>query len=150
MRIAEDSQDDRQPGGRGDEPPEMVYVWTLSAIVAAGRTLLTSNRSGPFAGFEVAQDVARDFAAKPAVLAVSIEPEEQEDFTRSRGRAEQPARAADGWPVLSEEQEAGIEALFLLLAGDRSLATYVKNYLDRLGVWKRYEDRFLDLFSKKY
>jgi proteasome assembly chaperone (PAC2) family protein len=41
-----------------------------------------------------------------------------------------------------------IEALFAQTAKDRSKAFELKQELDRLGLFKEYEDRFLDLFKK--
>jgi hypothetical protein len=40
-----------------------------------------------------------------------------------------------------------IEELFTRAAGDRSKAFELKGELDRLGLFKQYEDRFLDLFK---
>ncbi len=41
-----------------------------------------------------------------------------------------------------------IEALFQQAAKDRSKAFELKQELDRLGLFKEYEDRFLDLFKQ--
>jgi proteasome assembly chaperone (PAC2) family protein len=49
---------------------------------------------------------------------------------------------------LSSEDEARIERLFAQAAKDRSSAYELKRELDRLKVFPRYEDRFLDLFKK--
>ena len=48
----------------------------------------------------------------------------------------------------SEEDRSRIEALFESAAADRSRAYELKNELDRLGLFKDYEDRFLDLFRE--
>ena len=50
---------------------------------------------------------------------------------------------------LSEENEQHIENLFREASEDRSKAYELKNELDRLDVFKDYEDRFLDLFKKE-
>ncbi len=50
-------------------------------------------------------------------------------------------------PRLSAEDEQHIEELFRQAAQDRSKAYELKQELDRLGVFKDYEDRFLDLFK---
>ncbi|MCI0703371.1 MAG: PAC2 family protein [Planctomycetia bacterium] len=50
-------------------------------------------------------------------------------------------------PVASPDL-ARIEELFARAAEDRSKAFELKRELDRLGVFKKYEDRFLDLFKK--
>lgn len=49
---------------------------------------------------------------------------------------------------LSSADQKRIEGLFELAATDRSKAFELKQELDRLGVFKEYEDRFLDLFKK--
>ncbi|GIW82251.1 MAG: hypothetical protein KatS3mg105_4058 [Gemmatales bacterium] len=49
---------------------------------------------------------------------------------------------------LSSEDEAEIERLFKEAEKDRSKAYELKNVLDRLKVFREYEDRFLDLFKK--
>jgi hypothetical protein len=49
---------------------------------------------------------------------------------------------------LSAAGERRIEELFAQTAKDRSKAFELKQELDRLGVFKEYEDRFLDLFKK--
>jgi predicted ATP-grasp superfamily ATP-dependent carboligase len=48
----------------------------------------------------------------------------------------------------SEADRERIERLFDQAAKDRSKAFVLKQLLDRLGVFKDYEDRFLDLFKK--
>lgn len=57
-----------------------------------------------------------------------------------------PKRAAD---ELDETTSKRIETLFSEAVTDRSKAFDLKRELDRLGVFRRYEDRFLDLFKKK-
>ena len=49
---------------------------------------------------------------------------------------------------LSTGDEHSIENLFLQAEKDRSKAFELKKKLDRLGLFKDYEDRFLDLFKK--
>ncbi len=49
---------------------------------------------------------------------------------------------------LSASDREQIERLFREAAADRSKAFELKQVLDRLGVFKEYEDRFLDLFKK--
>lgn len=66
------------------------------------------------------------------------EPSESPDYQTSEP-PEEPANSAE------REQ---IEELFRLAATDRSKAFELKRELDRLGWFKQYEDRFLDLFKK--
>ena len=60
----------------------------------------------------------------------------------------------EDWPAPREEEEVSdedrerIETLFQAAHGDRSKAVELKALLDRLGHFKRYENRFLDLFKK--
>lgn len=49
---------------------------------------------------------------------------------------------------LNAADEKRIEGLFRQASSDRSKAFELKQELDRLGVFKEYEDRFLDLFKK--
>ncbi len=51
-------------------------------------------------------------------------------------------------PKLTLQQRQRIEDLFDQARRDRSKAFELKRELDRLGVFKQYEDRFLDLFRK--
>src|SRR6266852_411817 len=51
-------------------------------------------------------------------------------------------------PRLTSVQHERIEELFTQSEKDRSKAFELKQELDRLGVFKEYEDRFLDLFKK--
>ena len=51
-------------------------------------------------------------------------------------------------PTPEPKQERRIEKLFTAAEKDRSKAFELKQMLDRLGVFKQYEDRFLDLFKK--
>lgn len=51
-------------------------------------------------------------------------------------------------PALDEATSRHIEALFDAAGKDRTRAFRLKEELDRLGAFDRYEDRFLDLFRK--
>jgi proteasome assembly chaperone (PAC2) family protein len=63
----------------------------------------------------------------------------QEEGYSPEGEEEQRPSAA---------QREHLDELFKLAAKDRSKAFELKQELDRLGVFKEYEDRFLDLFKK--
>ena len=69
-------------------------------------------------------------------LAAPAEPEEDISFKPELPEVE----------TQNEEDLQRIEQLFEHAAQDRSRAYELKNELDRLGVFKDYEDRFLDLF----
>jgi proteasome assembly chaperone (PAC2) family protein len=68
--------------------------------------------------------------------------------------AQFPAQEEEYAPEAAEEKglasadKQRIEALFEQAAKDRSRAFDLKQELDRLGIFKEYEDRFLDLFKK--
>jgi hypothetical protein len=49
--------------------------------------------------------------------------------------------------LLSQQDAARLEALFSAARRDRSKAFELKKELDRLGRFREYEDRFLDLFE---
>lgn len=65
-----------------------------------------------------------------------------------------PAEAEEFRPEPIEEEKLGdtdkerLEDLFTQAAQDKAKAFDLKRELDRLGVFKEYEDRFLDLFKK--
>jgi proteasome assembly chaperone (PAC2) family protein len=65
--------------------------------------------------------------------------DEDEEGYHTEAVEEEPAPDAD---------RERIERLFERAAGDRSKAFELKQELDRLGLFKEYEDRFLDLFKK--
>ena len=50
--------------------------------------------------------------------------------------------------MLTPEETELLEALFDAASLDRTKAYELKRELDRLDVFKEYEDRFLDLFGK--
>lgn len=60
---------------------------------------------------------------------------------------EPPARAEEASEGLSAQDEKRLEELFRQAATDRSRAFELKTELDRLGVFRQYEDRFLALFK---
>ena len=68
------------------------------------------------------------------------------------GRSSEPEEG-EAWKTgssedLDAEAKARIEKLFEHAKRDRTAAIGLKAELDRLGVFKRYEDRFLDLFKQ--
>jgi proteasome assembly chaperone (PAC2) family protein len=61
---------------------------------------------------------------------------------------ESAAAATPPEPELSATARKKIETLFRRARADRSKAMELKQELDRLGVFRQFEDRFLDLFKK--
>jgi len=81
----------------------------------------------------------------------------EEQFRRQTGSGEEDEDEddAEGFQTEAAEEEEEtaadrerIEQLFTQTAKDRSKAFELKRELDRLGLFKDYEDRFLDLFKK--
>jgi hypothetical protein len=138
--VGNDAGDIGQSGDGGRGGGRFSLYWNvdvITAIVGQADIYVSHQLSGPFCGFDVAEDVARDFAAKPGVLMVQIKPAvPREEVNPAQSREE-------------GDKDARIEALFYAAAADRSVAPILKHYLDRLGLWKKYEDRFLDLFSRR-
>jgi len=66
----------------------------------------------------------------------------------SAGEEEAWRRGVAEEPGLDPADQQRIETLFSQAEQDRSKAFELKHELDRLGVFKDYEDRFLDLFKK--
>ena len=64
------------------------------------------------------------------------------------GEEESDEPAAEPEGKLSTGEEERIERLFDQARRDRKKAFELKHVLDRLGVFKDYEDRFLDLFRR--
>jgi len=59
-----------------------------------------------------------------------------------------PQEQMSGDEDIGPEDRDHIEQLFEQAGRDRSNAYELKRELDRLGLYKEYEDRFLDLFKK--
>lgn len=86
-------------------------------------------------------------------LTTAIEKVEEALRERSPGGLETPASLpSESWPAppgsLDEKDRKRIEDLFKEAARDRSKAFELKRELDRLGVFKEHEDRFLDIFRR--
>jgi proteasome assembly chaperone (PAC2) family protein len=78
------------------------------------------------------------------VQAAIHEEENPEDEEESYATAEEAEEEG-----LNEEDERRIDELFEQARGNRSKAYELKRELDRLDVFKEYEDRFLDLFKHR-
>lgn len=108
-----------------------------------------------------AQRIERDLVAHLEQLqrAAGAQPEREgpefpesweEEQAAGEGEAEaatEPVRAPPE-PEVPEALRERIEALFAKAREDRGQALALKAELDRLGLFKRYEDRFLDLFRQ--
>jgi hypothetical protein len=87
---------------------------------------------------EVQQKLGEMLSRFERVIQQGMPAEEEEGF--------QPEQADEG--RISAEDERHVEQLFREARQDRSKAYALKQELDRLGVFRDYEDRFLDLFKK--
>jgi uncharacterized protein len=70
------------------------------------------------------------------------------EFTGETEEEEEPATPRKSEPKLDYAARQRIEALFDAASKDTGKAFQLKQELDRLGAFKQYEDRFLDLFKK--
>ncbi len=96
---------------------------------------------------EKAERGGRDIAE-----ATEFEPEPEADLSDGApAPADSPAKVQAALPIepeLAPEARQRIEDLFDASRSDRAKAMELKAELDRHGVFRRYEDRFLDLFRK--
>jgi hypothetical protein len=67
--------------------------------------------------------------------------------TEQAEEEEDNQEAAEEEELIGTHERQRIERLFAQAARDRSKAFELKQELDRLGLFKDYEDRFLDLFK---
>lgn len=78
----------------------------------------------------------------------------EEQVRAARESQGEPEENGKDWPEpergteLAKPDAERIESLFREAAKDRTRAMLLKTELDRLGVFARYEDRFLDLFKR--
>ncbi len=78
------------------------------------------------------------------------EPDLREQRAReARGQADPDEEHAGAPAALAPDVVAHIEELFLAAAGDRAQALELKALLDEHDAFKAYEDRFLNLFSRR-
>ena len=120
----------------------------------------------PLSGVELEREIQvmekRQIAQFDKLRRASEGPEGQE-FVRGLGAFLEQAAGMDAEGASEEGEEiegvdatglgretlARIEALFEAAAADRSRATELKQVLDAHGVFRDYEDRFLDLFRTR-
>lgn len=126
---------------------EMPHVFSQLAYPKASLAILKA--------FAALADLKVDFT-ELAELSEATDKKLQEILTQIEEAYERQA-ADEGEiqsPVFKEEEQPDeqhnrrIEELFREAAVDRSKAFELKQELDRVGLFKEYEDRFLDLFKK--
>ena len=95
--------------------------------------------------FTELSEQARNMEAQLEAILAQIEKNYREQYSGEEAEGSpEPAEADQMTPADTQR----VEALFEQAAKDRSKAFELKQELDRLGVFKEYEDRFLDLFKK--
>jgi proteasome assembly chaperone (PAC2) family protein len=112
---------------------------------------------------ELLHRVEEQYGQQPGIAESESDEDEESPFAVDDEEGEEvepegemgPSREGVGYRFDEAEESppepradiAKIEELFARAAGDRSKAFELKRELDRLGLFKRYEDRFLDLFK---
>lgn len=96
----------------------------------------TTNPTGQ--GAQAVEEKLSELSAALERAVRSQEPATEETFTPQEPEEDR----------LDTEDERRIEQLFKQARLDRSKAYELKRELDRIGVFREYEDRFLDLFKK--
>ncbi|QDU19939.1 PAC2 family protein [Urbifossiella limnaea] len=75
--------------------------------------------------------------------------DDEDDDSEAVAEAEEPEAGDEPSPAARRPSaRARVEELFVAAAADRSKAFELKQALDRFGLFREYEDRFLDLFKK--
>ena len=100
-------------------------------------------------------DLARDSEEQLGKLLARVEREfrrrqgggEEEEYEIEAGEGEETPETAEVKQTSSADRDR-IETLFEQAEKDHTKAFELKQELDRLGLFKEYEDRFLDLFKK--
>jgi proteasome assembly chaperone (PAC2) family protein len=90
---------------------------------------------------EKMQEAARAQGAELNIESANHIDDQEDDESDAADDGQKPA-------AIDEASRQRIEQLFQAADRDRSQAVGLKQELDRLGVFRQYEDRFLDLFKK--
>lgn len=125
---------------------EIPHIFSPSQFPKASLAVLSVFTT--IAGIDLDLTALSDQAKAMDAHLVRLLAEVERQISEHGQRDEQPAiePSHQGKETLDEDDLQRIEKLFDQAAGDRSCAYELKNELDRLGVFKDYEDRFLDLF----
>lgn len=126
---------------------EMPHLFSRFPYPKASQAILEVFTS--YAGIEIDfTELAEQSAAMQQQLGELMEQVEQQ-FEQEPGSEEEAIGAsAQDEDVLTANDRQRIEHLFEQAGHTRAKAFELKQELDRLGVFKEYEDRFLDLFKK--
>jgi proteasome assembly chaperone (PAC2) family protein len=136
---------------------EMPHVFAQLPVPKASLAILEIFRELSGISFDLgelaeqAESVDRQLKNLIAGMTESFREESEEEGTAPEPEPEEPAsesRESRETPPLKATDRERIEKLFAEAKQDRSRAFVLKRELDQLGVFKDYEDRFLDLFKK--
>lgn len=94
------------------------------------------------------QELAEQSQATEEQLGELLTQVEQTYGQQEPGEEGEPPEPAPEPERLSAADRQRVEVLFTQASRDRAKAIELKRELDRLGIFKEYEDRFLDLFTK--
>ncbi len=125
---------------------EMPHIFAQSSFPKASLAVLRvfTTIAGIDLDFSEMEDQIRSMDEHFGKLLAQLE--KQIVGTSEEGESSDP-EVSESEPQ-SEEDRSRIEELFERASADRSRAYELKNELDRLGLFKDYEDRFLDLFRE--
>jgi proteasome assembly chaperone (PAC2) family protein len=98
--------------------------------------------------FSELADQSREVDQRLGELLEKIEEQLEQQETPSEDESSEFEPSAEEGEAPSSEDRDRIEKLFQQAGKDRSKAYELKRELDRLELYKEYEDRFLDLFQK--
>lgn len=126
---------------------EMPHLFARFPFPKASQAILEVFTS--YAGIEIDfTELAEQSAAMQQQIGEFMEQVEQQFESHGGSEEEAIGESARDEDVLTPMDRQRIEQLFEQAAQTRSKAFELKQELDRLGVFKEYEDRFLDLFKK--
>lgn len=128
---------------------EMPHIFSQLAFPRASLAILETfiTATGIELDLTALADQARETERQLGELLAQVEETYGREFSEEE-EEEFPSPPAEEERRLSPSEVQRIETLFDQAAEDRAKAFDLKQELDRLGVFKEYEDRFLDLFKK--
>jgi proteasome assembly chaperone (PAC2) family protein len=126
---------------------EMPHIFAQLPFPKASLAVLEvfQRISGIDIDFTELAEQARDMEQKLGELLAQVEQAYEQQTSAEDETVKQEAADEGG---LSRADLERLDQLFSQARKDRSLAYELKRELDRLGVYREYEDRFLDLFKK--
>jgi proteasome assembly chaperone (PAC2) family protein len=129
---------------------EMPHIFTQLPYPKASLAILEvfTTISGIELDFKELIDQVRAMDEQLGDLLAQVEKQYGQQFPAAEEEEGYRAEPAEEEPKTSVADQQRIDELFQAAQQDRSKAFELKQELDRLGIFKDYEDRFLDLFKK--